>query len=207
MGLDVEAVFREGSLDFVVGQDGNVVIDTGIQAKWLPDAANASRWRGVLPSAAAGLRRTRRHAEHRDVPCPRQDRRVAGVRRPVSTGTSFGPSRRGNTRSCESSATRRSTGATLSGTCCRLARGSKASLLLHRSGSFRCSSKKARPPRSEIWVADDVDSARADGEMRKPDAHHPILVLLHRRRDRDPASTAGSSRRRTPRSTMSAPWR
>ena len=42
MGLDVEAVFREGSIDYVVGQDGNVVIDTGIQAKWLPDAANAA---------------------------------------------------------------------------------------------------------------------------------------------------------------------
>ena len=42
MGLDVEAWFKEGTIDYVVGQDGDAVTDTGIQAPWLPAAANAA---------------------------------------------------------------------------------------------------------------------------------------------------------------------
>ncbi len=42
IGLDVEAWFKEDSIDFVVGQDGDAVTDTGIQAPWLPAVANAA---------------------------------------------------------------------------------------------------------------------------------------------------------------------
>ena len=42
IGLDVETWLRERSIDFVVGQDGNALVDTGIQARWLPEVANAS---------------------------------------------------------------------------------------------------------------------------------------------------------------------
>ena len=34
--------FKEGSIDYVVGQDGDAVTDTGIQAPWLPAAAKAA---------------------------------------------------------------------------------------------------------------------------------------------------------------------
>ncbi len=42
IGLDVEAWTEEGSIDFVVGQDENVLTETGVQASWLPDAANTA---------------------------------------------------------------------------------------------------------------------------------------------------------------------
>ena len=42
IGLDVDAWFGEGSLDWVVGQDGNILTETGVQAGWLPEMANAA---------------------------------------------------------------------------------------------------------------------------------------------------------------------
>lgn len=36
MGLDVRAWLREGSVDYVVGQDGAMLIDTNLQSPWLP---------------------------------------------------------------------------------------------------------------------------------------------------------------------------
>jgi len=42
VGLDVAAWLRAGSLDWVVGQDGNVLVDPGIQAPWLASAANGA---------------------------------------------------------------------------------------------------------------------------------------------------------------------
>ena len=39
VGLDVEAWLRAGSLDWVVGQDANVLVDPGIQAPWLAEVA------------------------------------------------------------------------------------------------------------------------------------------------------------------------
>ena len=41
IGLDVETWLGERSVDFVVGQDGNVLTETGVQARWLPEVANA----------------------------------------------------------------------------------------------------------------------------------------------------------------------
>ena len=42
IGLDVEAWLKEGSIAYVVGQDGDAVTDTGFQAPWLPAAARAA---------------------------------------------------------------------------------------------------------------------------------------------------------------------
>ena len=39
VGLDVEAWLRAGSLDWVVGQDENTLVDPGIQAPWLAEVA------------------------------------------------------------------------------------------------------------------------------------------------------------------------
>ena len=39
VGLDVEAWLRAGSLDWVVGQDANVLVDPGIQAPWMAEVA------------------------------------------------------------------------------------------------------------------------------------------------------------------------
>ena len=41
-GLDVEQWLRDGSLDYVVGQDPYVVSESGVRQPWLPDAANAN---------------------------------------------------------------------------------------------------------------------------------------------------------------------
>ena len=40
IGLDVETWLKEGSIDWVVGQDDKVLTETGVQASWLPEAAN-----------------------------------------------------------------------------------------------------------------------------------------------------------------------
>ena len=42
LGLDVETWLKEGSIDFVVGQDPNVLVDPVIQAPWLAAAANSA---------------------------------------------------------------------------------------------------------------------------------------------------------------------
>ena len=40
--LDAEQWLRDGSLDYIVGQDPYVVAETGVRETWLPDAANAN---------------------------------------------------------------------------------------------------------------------------------------------------------------------
>jgi hypothetical protein len=42
MGLDIEAWFQEGVVDYIVGQDPCVLSATDVQAEWLPQAANAA---------------------------------------------------------------------------------------------------------------------------------------------------------------------
>ena len=40
--LDTEQWLRDGSLDYIVGQDPFVVSETGVRQSWMPDAANAN---------------------------------------------------------------------------------------------------------------------------------------------------------------------
>ena len=42
IGLDVDSWLAEESIDWVVGQDSNILVDTGIQAPWLATAASKS---------------------------------------------------------------------------------------------------------------------------------------------------------------------
>lgn len=42
VGLDVAAWLKAGSLDWIVGQDDNVLVDPGIQAPWLAETAEAA---------------------------------------------------------------------------------------------------------------------------------------------------------------------
>ena len=59
MGLDVESWLREGSVDYIVGQDDAALVDTGIQAPWLPSIASAAG------AAAPYYRPPRRIYDHR----------------------------------------------------------------------------------------------------------------------------------------------
>lgn len=45
VGLDVAAWLRAGSLDWVVGQDENALVDVGMQAPWLAEVADAAYYR------------------------------------------------------------------------------------------------------------------------------------------------------------------
>ena len=58
MGLDVETWMSSGSIDWIVGQDDRILVDTGIQAPWLPESASA-------PDAAAYYRPPRRIYDER----------------------------------------------------------------------------------------------------------------------------------------------
>ena len=60
MGLDVRAWLADGSVDFVVGQDAAMLVDTSLQRPWLPDAAAAAS-----NGAAAYYRPPRRVYDHR----------------------------------------------------------------------------------------------------------------------------------------------
>lgn len=42
IGLDVETWLKEGSLDLVVGQVSHTLLETGLDARWLADAANSA---------------------------------------------------------------------------------------------------------------------------------------------------------------------
>ena len=49
MGLDVETWLKEGSINYVVGQDPYVLTETQPKPRWMPDAANAAGAASVLP--------------------------------------------------------------------------------------------------------------------------------------------------------------
>ena len=167
MGLDVEAVFREGSLDFVVGQDGNIVIDTGIQAKWLPDAANAA-------GGAAYYRPPRRAYDERvGVPSIEMFRALG------KTLEWQGYAGQNNGYFLWPFAEREYQILRELGYPEVYARYTKRYMLSPREGvegEPTTTPERQLPTKLEdgqtvslnIWVADDVDSARADGEMRKP---------------------------------------
>lgn len=42
MGLDVESWLKNSSVQLIVGQDGNVLSETGVHAQWMPEASNSS---------------------------------------------------------------------------------------------------------------------------------------------------------------------
>ena len=62
--LDAEQWLRDGSLDYIVGQDPYVVAETGVRETWLPDAANANGAAAYYRPPRARLRRARRTAQY-----------------------------------------------------------------------------------------------------------------------------------------------
>jgi len=167
MGLDVEAVFQEGSLDFVVGQDGNVVIDTGIQAKWLPDAAN--------PAGGAAYYRPPRRVYDDRVGVPS----IEMFRALGKTLEWQGYSGQYNGYFLWPFAEREYQILRELGYPEVYNRYTKRYMLSPREGvlgeptttperQLPVELEEGQTASIKIWVADDVDGARADGEMRKP---------------------------------------
>ena len=66
--LDAEQWLRDGSLDYIVGQDPYVVAETGVRETWLPDGANANGAAAYYRPPRRVYGRARRPAEHRHVP-------------------------------------------------------------------------------------------------------------------------------------------
>ena len=167
IGLDVETWLRERSIDFVVGQDGNVLVETGVQASWLPEAANTAGGaayyrpprrvydeRVGLPSIEMyrALGQTLRWQGYAGmylgyVPWPFSDREYQILREVAYPEVH--------------------------------ARRDKRYVLQPREGEMdqpTTTPERQLPVELEegktatigIWVADDLESAKRDGEMRKP---------------------------------------
>ena len=166
-GLDVEAWLQEGGIDWVVGQDGKVLTETEEQGGWLPEAANAAGGaayfrpprrvydeRVGLPSIemyrALGQTLSRQGwagMYHGYLPWPLAEREYQILREVALPQVH--------------------------------ARRDKIYLLQPREGE---EGEETTTPHRQVpaplvegetldlglWVADDVDGARADGEMRSP---------------------------------------
>ena len=167
MGLDVETWLKEGSINYVVGQDPYVLTDTEPKPRWMPDAANAV-------GAAAYYRPPRRVYDERTglpgiemynalgqtlcwdgwaglyhgyLPWPFSEREYQILREGAYSEVH--------------------------------ARRDKRYLLQPREGELGKPTttperqlplelKEGETASTKIWVADDIESAKKDGEMRKP---------------------------------------
>ena len=163
-----EQWLRDGSLDYIVGQDPYVVAETGVRETWLPDAANAN-------GAAAYYRPPRRVYDER-VGLPSIDMyralnqnlitdgwagqyhgyllvaiRRAGVPDPPRAGTP------GSARSQSQALYHAAAG-----------RHGGESRPRRRTASAPSISNEGETASVTIRIEDDVESAKADGEMRKP---------------------------------------
>ena len=167
MGLDVETWIKEGSINYVVGQDPCVLTDTDPKPRWMPDAANAA-------GATAYYRPPRRVYDERTglpsiemynalgqtlcwdgwaglyhgyLPWPFSEREYQILREGAYPEVH--------------------------------ARRDKRYLLQPREGELGKPTttperqlplelKEGETASTKIWVADDIESAKKDGEMRKP---------------------------------------
>ena len=167
MGLDVETWLKEGSINYVVGQDPYVLTDTEPKPRWMPDAANAA-------GAAAYYRPPRRVYDERTglpsiemynalgqtlcwdgwsgmyqgyLPWPFSEREYQILREVAYPEVH--------------------------------ARRDKRYLLQPREGEpdrptttperqLPLELKEGETAAINIWIADDIESAKRDGEMRKP---------------------------------------
>ena len=148
VGLDVAAWLRAGSLDWVVGQDENALVDPGIQAPWLAEVAeNADAVRRIIGRRGGS---TTSGWDCRALRC------TAPLARP-SLGRAtpgciwvicLGPLQSASTRSCARWPIRRHTPGATSATCYSRARECWVRRLLRRSAKCRNSSWRARRSRS-----------------------------------------------------------
>ena len=167
MGLDVEAWLADGNVDFVVGQDGRVLIDTEPKPNWLPTAAKAA-------GAVVYYRSPRRVYDERvGLPSIDMSRALSQTLRLGGYAGLYHGYMRWPLDDAEYRFLREAGYPEVS------ARKSKRYLLQPRAG---VEGEDSTTPDSllptelvegqcvklSIWVADDVEGANADGEMRKP---------------------------------------
>ena len=167
MGLDVEAWLADGNVDFVVGQDGSVLSDTEPKPEWLPKAANAA-------GAAAYYRPPRRVYDERvGLPSIDMSRALSQTLRLGGYAGLYHGYMRWPLDDVEYRFLRESGYPEVS------VRKPKRYLLQPREGGEGEASTtphrllpaelvEGQPVRLSIWVADDVQAAKADGEMRRP---------------------------------------
>lgn len=167
IGLDVEAWMHAGTVDWIVGQDDRILLDTGVQQPWLPAAAT--------PAGAAYYRPPRRIYDERTGLPDIQMYRALGqtLLSQGYAGLYLGylpwPLDAREYQILRETAYPEAH-----------ARGEKRYLLQPREGSY--GQPSTTPERQLpailqegqtlslcIQVADDVDSARRDGEMRSPE--------------------------------------
>ena len=168
IGLDVEAWIAAGHVDLVVGQIPNMLLDPGdTEGRWLADAAKAA-------GAASYLRPGRRvedpaglDRQHRDVPRLRPDPAVAGVHRGLPRLPPLALRGCGVPHSARARLPRGRPCATTSATSCRRGRSCPPTSGPMAAGC-RWSSRRAPPRPSPITVADEIEAAAADGEIRDP---------------------------------------
>ncbi|MFC1526344.1 hypothetical protein ACFL6X_05995 [Candidatus Latescibacterota bacterium] len=165
-GLDVESWLREGSLDYVVGQDDRILTDTQPKPRWLPESAQAA--------GAAAYYRPPRRVYHESVGVPSIEMyRALGqtLDQQGYAGLYHGympwPLADTQYQFLREAAYPE---------VCR--RRPKRYYLQPREGaSDACTTpdrvlpadlKEGETISARVWVADDVDGARRDGELRRP---------------------------------------
>ena len=167
MGLDVEAWLADGSVDYVVGQDGRILSDTQPKPDWLPKAANAA-------GGAAYYRPPRRVYDERvGLPSIDMSRALSQTLRLGGYSGLYHGYMRWPLDDVEYRFLREAGYPEVS------ARKPKRYLLQPREGvdgEPTTTADRVLPAelvegqcvRLSIWIADDVDGARKDKEMRKP---------------------------------------
>ena len=168
MGLDVETWLKEGSIDYVVGQDPYVLTETQPKPRWrcptlltqpVPQPTTghpaASMMNGLGCQVLKCTMRSHRHLAG-----------MAGLG--CMMAICLGHSAKGNTRFCERSLILKFH-----------ARSDKRYLLQPREGEpdkptttperqLPLELKEGETAAVNIWVADDLESAKNDSELRKP---------------------------------------
>lgn len=167
MGLDVEAWLSEGSIDYVVGQDESILGDTQPKPDWLPNAARAS-------GGAAYYRPPRRVYDERvGAPSIDMTRALSQTLRLGGYAGLYHGYMRWPLDDVEYRFLREAGYPEVS------ARKPKRYFLQPREGvpgeattmpdrSLPAELVEGETVKLGIWIADDVDGAREDGEMRGP---------------------------------------
>jgi hypothetical protein len=167
MGLDVETWLKEGSINYVVGQDPYVLTDTQPKPRWMPDAANAA-------GAAAYYRPPRRVYDERvGLPSIEMYNALAQTLRWDGWAGIYDGYLSWPFSEREYQILREVAYPEVH------ARSDKRYLLQPREGELDKPTttperqlpleiKEGETAAVNIWVADDIESAEQDGELRKP---------------------------------------
>ena len=167
MGLDIEAWLADGNVDYVIGQDGRILSDTQPKPDWLPKAANAV-------GGAAYYRPPRRVYDERvGLPSIDMSRALSQTLRQGGYSGLYHGYMRWPLDDVEYRFLREAGYPEVS------ARKPKRYLLQPREGvdgeptttpdrSLPVELIEGETAKLPVWIADDVDGARKDNELRKP---------------------------------------